>query len=244
MRVVRVIVAVLVAAVLIGTFAVAPKASAQGGNPCPVWGGQQLTPLFDPFPVTRDGVLYLRVNTCRYERSGIAQGVVPASPIAFNASYRFAVQGNHPWNNLQFSASPGVWISTDAADFFPQSVDLLVPATVLIIPGFPLPIPAPVTAPQPSPAPAPGTGFAPSEVQARCRAPDSQFQATDCHSSRFTQLSESDGRTNPNGVKMLSGQWVWLDLLAEWRADYWDGASARTAVGPVSVWTNEASVRR
>lgn len=107
---------------------------------CPIFGGQQTTPTFAP--VTIGFQVFYQQQGCRYW-GGIA---VQAVPFGFYSVYRYATAAPSLWNGWQFSAGPGIIISTDAADFFPVSY----------VPGVPIYPPPPVTVPPPYTQPLPG----------------------------------------------------------------------------------------
>lgn len=112
--------AAFIVAVLVGTFApVAPSASAQQlqlAFPCPTFGGGPTNPVFAQVQVGWSWQTFLQHVACRYV-GGVANEVVPTTPIAYNVRYR--VPG--VWPEIMATAGPGQSIRTDWAEFSPVS---------------------------------------------------------------------------------------------------------------------------
>lgn len=67
-----------------------------------------------------------------------------------------------------------------------------------------------------------------------------------CNASRFSQLQESNGYLNPNGVAFSSGGCVIFTIPTGVRADIWDGTKATMGIpGPIKLnQVCQASFRR
>ncbi len=68
--------------------------------------------------------------------------------------------------------------------------------------------------------------------------------AADCDPSRFSQLIEANGLTNPYGVHMEAGNQVSISVPAGYKVDNWDCFNAGPVFGPATIKSCQLTVRK